>query len=112
MPLFAYDEMLRAPILRGAVPGTPIDDQLICRPVRDTDVAALLEYLQAAGLEKLGKDTVHQAVDLAAQECAFHPVRNYLTALVWDGRPRVNNRVANYLGAEDMIITAESAGCS
>ena len=71
------------------------------RPIRDTDVAALQEFLQLAGIEKLGKDTVHQAVDLRAQECAFHPVRDYLDGLKWDGRPRVDAWLDSYLDADD-----------
>jgi predicted P-loop ATPase len=71
------------------------------RPVRDADVAALEEFLQASGLEKIGKDTVHQAVDLRASERAFHPVRDYLNALRWDDTPRLASWLATYLGAED-----------
>ena len=69
--LFSYDEMLRAPILRRPVPGGPVnaENELFqTRPVRDADVTALQELLQASGLEKVGKDTVHQAVDLRADE--------------------------------------------
>src|SRR5437763_3448432 len=102
--LFSYDEMLRAPILRRPVPGGPVnaENELFqTRPVRDADVTALQELLQASGLEKVGKDTVHQAVDLRADERRFHPVRDYLDELRWDGTPRLANWLATYLGAED-----------
>src|SRR5438477_6246217 len=83
--LFAYDEMLRAPILRAAVPSQTMSaDGFEPRPVQDADVAALQELLQRSGLEKIGKDVAHQAVDLRAAECAFHPVRDYLNGVVWD----------------------------
>ena len=68
--------------------------------MRDTDVSAVQEYLQLAGLPRLGKDTTHQAVDLRAAECAFHPVRDYLTGLRWDGRRRLDNWLSTYLGTE------------
>jgi predicted P-loop ATPase len=102
--LFCFDEMLRAPILSCPVPGGIAHgetDDFQPRPVRDADVTALQELLQASGLEKLGKDTVHQAVDLRAYERRFHPVRDYLDALRWDGTPRLANWLATYLGAED-----------
>ncbi len=100
--LFAYDEMLRAPILRRQVPGKVIEDgeAFAPRPVRDDDVSALQELVQAIGIEKLGKDVVHQAVDLRARERAFHPVRDYLNGLQWDETPRIERWLAYYLGAE------------
>jgi hypothetical protein len=99
--ILAYDEMLRAPILAAPLVGRERGGTFAPRPVRDTDVSTVQEYLQFNGLEKLGKDTTHQAVDLRAQECAFHPVRNYLNGLHWDGRQRLANWLSTYLGADD-----------
>lgn len=88
--LFRLDEMLRAPvILDGTV-----------RPVTDADVSRLQERLQRAGLETLSRDVAHQAVDLRAAECAFHPARDYLAALAWDGQRRVHGWLHTYLGAD------------
>ena len=99
----AYDEMLCAAILTGPLPaieaaGAEAFDGP--RPARDTDVSRLQEWLQHAGLPKIGKDTTHQAVDLRAQEAAFHPVRDYLSALTWDGTARLDTWLTTYLGAE------------
>jgi predicted P-loop ATPase len=102
--LFSYDEMLRAPILSRPVPGGVMHEQNAWfqpRPVRDADVTALQELLQASGLEKIGKDTVHQAVDFRAHERTFHPVRIYLDALEWDGTRRLATWLNAYLGSED-----------
>jgi putative SOS response-associated peptidase YedK len=44
----------------------------------------LQEQLQISGLKCLGRDITHQAVDLRAKECEFHPVRDYPAALRWD----------------------------
>ena len=102
--LFSYDEMLRAPILSRPIPGNAMygeNEPFWPRPVRDADVTALQELLQASGLEKVGKDTVHQAVDLRAHEHTFHPVRLYLKALQWDGTSRLATWLITYLGAED-----------
>lgn len=100
---FAYDEMLCAVTLMQ-----PIADEsskFKRRPVTDIDVSSLQEWLQLAGLPNVGKETVHQAVDLLARECAFHPVRDYLRALNWDGTPRINGWLATYLGAERSAYT-------
>ncbi|WP_321470108.1 virulence-associated E family protein [uncultured Paludibaculum sp.] len=42
-----------------------------------------------------------QAVQAAAMDTAFHPVRDYLTGLEWDGVPRLDSWLVRYLGAED-----------
>ena len=52
-----------------------------------------------AGLPNIGKDVMHQAIDVRAAECAFHPVRDYLDSVVWDGAPRLNQWLSSYLGA-------------
>lgn len=95
---FAYDQMLCAAILTRPIPGAV--DELDGRPVRDTDVSALQEWIQKAGLMKIGREVVHQAVDLRAQERAFHPVREYLDGLEWDGTARVCGWLSTYLGSE------------
>ena len=67
--------------------------------MRDTDATRVQEYLQHLGLPRIGKDTIFQAIDLRADECAFHPVRDYLDGLKWDGRRRVDEWISRYLGA-------------
>jgi predicted P-loop ATPase len=108
---FSFDEMMRAPILTKALPRAPgaelVDAGELPRPVRDTDVSQLQEWLQHCGLPKIGRDTTHQAVDQRAQERAFHPIRNYLTGLKWGGEARVNRWLSYYLGAEPSAYTAE-----
>jgi predicted P-loop ATPase len=102
---FAFDEMLRAPLLMRPLPVRGTDEvgndlEPLPRPVRDSDVTQLQEWLQRNGLQKIGKEVVHQAVDLRAQECAFHPVVDYLRSLKWDGVSRLPSWLSKYLGAE------------
>ncbi|WP_246702803.1 virulence-associated E family protein [Starkeya sp. ORNL1] len=110
--LFTYDEMQTAIMLEAPVPSAenPLaltDDDFAPRPVRDTDVNRLQEYLQQAGLGRLGKDTTHQAVDIRAHERAFHPVRDYLESLPWDGTPRVATWLHSYLGCENTLYASQ-----
>ncbi|WP_431280935.1 VapE domain-containing protein [Humitalea sp. 24SJ18S-53] len=91
--VFRQDEMLRAPVLKDKVTGD-------LRAVTDADVSKLQEYLQREGLETLSKDVAHQAVDLRAVELAFHPVREYLAGLKWDGESRVSSWLHTFLGAD------------
>src|SRR5690606_23845925 len=41
------------------------------------------------------------AVTTVAFENRFHPVREYLDGLTWDGKPRLDTVLIDYLGAED-----------
>ena len=94
---FAYNEMLRAPLLMQ-----PLEDRLepLPRPVTDVDVGIVQERLQHLGLKRLSKDIVHQAVDVRAHERRFHPVKDYLDGLQWDGVARLVDLFPNYFGAE------------
>jgi predicted P-loop ATPase len=94
---FAYDEMLRAPILMS--PLKP-EAGFLPRTLCDVDVGLVQEKLQHLGLRRITKDTVHQAVDIRAGERRFHPVRNYLNGLRWDGKPRITKFTSVYLGSE------------
>jgi predicted P-loop ATPase len=100
--MLAYDEMFCGEVLLREINGTACAKP---RPVTDVDATAIQEILQWKGLTRAGKDTVHQAVDLRARERAFHPVRDYLNSLRWDGTPRINTWLTTYLGAEDTEYT-------
>lgn len=70
----------------------------------DADDAALRFYLERVyGINS--KDRIFDAVNVVAAENKFHPVRDYLDALVWDGVPRVESLLVDYLGAEDNDYT-------
>lgn len=101
---FALDEMLQAVILQQPLPVRGQDElgeaDELPRPMRDTDVSQLQEWLQRSALPKISKDTTHQAVDLRAQERSFHPVRDWLRSLKWDGDGRLDGWLSSYLGVE------------
>jgi predicted P-loop ATPase len=109
--VFAFDEMLRAPILMKDLPvaprGASANNETLPKPVRDTDVSQLQEWLQHMGMPRIGKDQTHQAVEQRAQARAFHPVRNYLDGLAWDGARRIDKWLSKYLGAEPSPYVAE-----
>jgi predicted P-loop ATPase len=102
---FGYDQMLRAAMLMEPLKGESFKP----RPVRDVDVNLVQEKLQQLGLNRIGKDTVHQAVDIRAHDRAFHPVRDYLDGLSWDEKPRLAWFLPAYFGAEPNVY-AEKIG--
>jgi predicted P-loop ATPase len=101
--IFAHDEMLQAVVLTGPLPGK---SNWHSRAITDVDVGIVQEYLQHCGLESLSKDTTHQAVDIRAHERAFHPVRDYLNGLKWDGTERVGTWLHSYLGADPTLYSS------
>jgi hypothetical protein len=73
---FNFDEMLRAPILMRALPmvrRVNVDLGPYPRPVHDTDVSQLQDWLQREGLPKIGMDMTRQAVELCARDLFVSP---------------------------------------
>jgi predicted P-loop ATPase len=67
-----------------------------------TDVADIraAEWLQRQGIV-VPAATASQAVEAVAHLSPFHPVRNYLTSLSWDGEKRIDTWLMKYFGVED-----------
>lgn len=70
----------------------------------DDDLAQLRIFLEKI-LGKMAKQDIQDAVAAAASDQAFHPVRDYLMALEWDGTPRLDRLFIDYLGAADSDYT-------
>jgi Predicted P-loop ATPase and inactivated derivatives len=96
--VFAFDQMLYAPVLLR--PLFDSDPSFTMRPVTDADVAAVQEFFQWKGLRRIGRDTVHQAIDKRARERVLHPVRAFLEQLAWDRKPRLGKWLSYYLGVD------------
>ncbi|THD62561.1 MAG: virulence-associated E family protein [Bradyrhizobium sp.] len=101
----AWDEMQQRPFLMKPLDGVD-HPAFVARPLTDYDVSKIQETLQVAGLKTVGKDVVHSAVDQRAHERSFHPVRDYLDGLAWDGVERLDSWLTDYLGAEHSPYTA------
>lgn len=69
-----------------------------------SDDVALRESLDRIGLH-YGSGDVRDAADRVAVENPFHPVRDYLNSLVWDGKPRIATWLRDYAAVEDNAYT-------
>ncbi len=48
----------------------------------------------------IGVKALEPAILVAAEANGYHPVRDYLRSITWDGEPRIDTFAANYLGGE------------
>lgn len=72
----------------------------------DLDDAGLRHYLETTyGIE--GRQKLQDATTIAFEKRAYHPVRNYLNSLKWDGTSRCERLLVEYLGAPDTAYTHE-----
>jgi putative DNA primase/helicase len=83
----------------------PWNDQ---RPVpftwADEDDIRTAAWLQKNGI-MTAKETAGQAVQTVAKDHPFHPVRDYLDALQWDGVKRIDDWPTPYLGVDPSDYT-------
>lgn len=70
----------------------------------DDDVAQLRIYLEPF-FGKLARNDVLDVVAVCASNQAYHPVREYLNGLIWDGVHRLDTLFIDYLGAQDWEYT-------
>lgn len=101
--VLGYDEMACTALLLKPVPvhGKDGGAVLVPRAINDEDVTRAQEWFQLAGFPGVTMATMHQAIPARARECAWHPVRDHLGALEWDGTERVETWLSRYAGAAD-----------
>lgn len=74
------------------------------RPLADSDDAELRLYLERAyGIT--GKGQITDGLTIVIRANSFHPVRDYLDALEWDGEERLDELFINLFGASDTAYT-------
>jgi len=101
----AFDEMQAGAVMARTTPG----DNANCfpHPASDIDVARIQVWLQRdGGLTKIGLEAVRTAVDIYAHENSFHPVRDWLAELRWDGAKRLDAWLTTVFGVEATSYSA------
>lgn len=89
---------------------SPVTGQLMAqdgqRELIDSDYTAVSAALARAHGLNFSVQQVSAAIEATAQESAYHPIRDYLAGLQWDGVPRLEHWLHDFLGAEDSEYTA------
>ncbi len=105
------------PILKGAICHNDLTDKMDirkdlgwgksdCGGIRDVDVNQIEWYLERTyGLKNY--KMIGKALNIIASENHFHPIKEYLEALEWDGISRVSEFLPKYLGADKCSYTTE-----
>ena len=71
-----------------------------CSALTDTDVQYLLWYCERN--YQLGNEKkLRAALAIVANENSYHPIRQALESLTWDGRSRIRDCLHHFLGAEN-----------
>lgn len=70
----------------------------------NSDDNGLIDYVSQR-YQLTGKQALLDANDLAMSQNTFHPVRDWLNTLTWDGVERLDTLLIDYLGAEDNALT-------
>lgn len=70
----------------------------------NSDDNGLIDYISKT-YQLTGKQALLDAADLAMSQRTFHPVREWLESLTWDGKERLDTLLVDYLGAEDNDLT-------
>lgn len=76
------------------------------RRFSDADEAESRRYIEKEfGIHSEAKH--YDALRILFRERQYHPVRDLIEGLVWDGEPRVENFLSEWMGAEDTPYTRE-----
>jgi len=97
-----YDEFGRSFNIKGPIAWRPKNKKV--EVWSDSDDSNLRHYLETIyGLKK--REAISDAVTIVMNENKFHPVRDYLDSLEWDGVARLDTMLIDYLGADDSEYT-------
>jgi predicted P-loop ATPase len=93
----AYNEFSNRAVVIGQLPWRNKDNK---SDWNDTDDSGLREFIEKYySISSNAKCA--DALALSFEKHSFHPVKEYLNSLVWDGKERVSTLFIDYLGAED-----------
>lgn len=98
---FAVNEFASRAEVFGALPWDAREGR---RQWEDNDNCGTYWYIEKV-YQINGKDKVDQALSLHSNRHRFDEVRDYLDGLTWDGVPRLDTLLIDYLGAADTPYT-------
>ena len=106
----------RDPLLKGAIRKNELSGKIdvvgdlgwnrTSSSLTDTDVYQIQWYLEKNYGLKHDRN-INKAMNIVANENKYHPIREYLEHLRWDGESRISSLLPKYLGADENTYTKE-----
>ena len=102
--LFRQNDFDSKKYVFGTLPWRRVDKP---EPVKNVDFAGVRNYIEIIyGIASANK--VEDALELEFERNHYHPVRDYLKSLEWDGKSRIDRILPDLFGAEDNSYTREA----
>ena len=112
--IFAQDSRLKGKLkhnlfdnknyITGTIPWRRVNKP---EPIQNVDFSGIRNYIESIyGI--CGTLKIEDALNLEFHRQAYHPIREYLKALEWDGESRIDTLLINLFGASDNIYTREA----
>ena len=76
------------------------------KTLNDTDMKYILRRMEKYGISSEKK--IESAIHIVANENRYHPIRDYLNGLKWDGTKRIAHVLHHFLGAAEDEYTCEA----
>jgi len=68
--------------------------------LQDLDMKQVKRYIAMNFQFEPSRENIEDAVTLIAHDNGFHPLREWLKSLAWDGTPRIDTWIKDYMGGE------------
>ncbi|MCD8150355.1 MAG: virulence-associated E family protein [Clostridiales bacterium] len=104
------------PVLKGAIKNNLLSGRMdIVKDVgwrreetslTDDDLSQIYLYMEVY-YDLINEKNIQNAIRIVANRHTYHPIRNYLISLEWDGQERMGNVLHHFLGADNDELTRE-----
>ncbi|WP_160171349.1 virulence-associated E family protein [Kozakia baliensis] len=99
--IVAIDEMEDAAMVMRALPDHEDDDATFPRLFSDVDVTRVQVWIQQNGIPTMTYDALYKVMMMEATRLSYHPVKEWLTSLRWDGVKRIDTLLPNIFMSHD-----------
>lgn len=109
--IFTHDENLRQirfdTFCQDDISFSPLFCNVNGNKVDEESVGKIQDYLEQKYDLRLTQNKVFEILKTTASERNFNPVQDYIRKEEWDGTPRIETAIIDYLGAEDTPLIRE-----